>query len=166
MATRKQLMTRIAERANTDPKTADAVLRGFTEEVQSSLSQGEPFALSGFVTFRRSERAARVGRNPQTGAPVNIPAKTVVKARLSKAFSDAIMGGGGTKKAAAKKSGGAGKSTASKSSAAKSTAKSTGGATKKSAAAQKSAGTAKKTTGAAKKSAGTAKKATGARKTR
>lgn len=48
------------------------------------------FSLPGIGKFSRTERKARVGRNPRTGEPVQIPAKTVVKMRLAKAFKDAV----------------------------------------------------------------------------
>jgi len=56
-------------------RALDSVIGGIT----SALKRGERVTISGFGTFSASKRKARVGRNPQTGAPINIPARTVAR---------------------------------------------------------------------------------------
>jgi DNA-binding protein HU-beta len=67
-------------------KALDAVLNGIT----GTLSAGGKVTLVGFGTFSVSQRAARKGRNPQTGAEINIPAKNVVKFKPGKELSDKV----------------------------------------------------------------------------
>jgi DNA-binding protein HU-beta len=69
-----------------------ATVEAFEELVKDELAEGSgSVVLSGFVKFERKERAARTGRNPQTGAEIQIPAKTVVKVTPLKAFKDAVL---------------------------------------------------------------------------
>jgi DNA-binding protein HU-beta len=56
-------------------RALDAVITGITD----ALKRGERVTISGFGTFSASKRKARVGRNPQTGEPINIPARTVAR---------------------------------------------------------------------------------------
>jgi DNA-binding protein HU-beta len=56
-------------------RALDSVISGIT----TALKRGERVTISGFGTFSASKRRARVGRNPQTGAPINIPARTVAR---------------------------------------------------------------------------------------
>jgi len=56
-------------------RALDSVIGGIT----TALKRGERVTISGFGTFSASKRRARVGRNPQTGAPINIPARTVAR---------------------------------------------------------------------------------------
>jgi DNA-binding protein HU-beta len=56
-------------------RALDAVITGIT----GALKRGERVTISGFGTFSASKRKARVGRNPQTGEPINIPARTVAR---------------------------------------------------------------------------------------
>ena len=65
-------------------------LDAFVEAVSSSLQKGEDVSLVGFGTFTVSERAARTGRNPQTGAEIKIPATKVPKFRAGKKLKDAV----------------------------------------------------------------------------
>ena len=64
----------------------DAVLDG----ISGALSKGDSVALVGFGTFSVSARAARMGRNPQTGASINIPACNVPKFKAGKGLKDAV----------------------------------------------------------------------------
>lgn len=90
---RRELVNALAERTGTDKKAADAFLTAFTDAVTDTVSGGEPVVLSGFCKFDRRERAARTGRNPQTGEAIQIPAKTVVKITPLKAFKDTVLAG-------------------------------------------------------------------------
>jgi DNA-binding protein HU-beta len=88
---RRDLVTTIAEQAGVDRKVADSVMTSFVEVVTQSVAKGEPVAISGFAKFARVERAARMGRNPQTGEPLKIAASRRVRITPLKAFKDAVL---------------------------------------------------------------------------
>lgn len=72
-----QLVETIANQADISKKAAEAALNAFTNAVTTSLAKGESVALVGFGTFQVKDRAARTGRNPQTGAEIQIAAAKV-----------------------------------------------------------------------------------------
>jgi DNA-binding protein HU-beta len=88
---RRELVQAVAAHSGADAKQVDAVLRGFTDVVTAVVSKGEPVSISGFAKFSKVERAARTGRNPQTG--VAIKNKASKKARITplKGFKDAVL---------------------------------------------------------------------------
>ena len=65
------LVAAMAEKAGVSKKDAEASLKAFTDVVAEELKKGEKIQLVGFGTFEVSERAARTGRNPQTGAEMS-----------------------------------------------------------------------------------------------
>lgn len=73
--TQSDLIKDIAARTDTTQKSAKAFLDAFVESVQDSLRRGESVALPGFGTFRVAQRAARAGRNPRTGEPLQVAAR-------------------------------------------------------------------------------------------
>ncbi len=75
--TKPALIDIIATRTQTTEKTANAFLKAYTEAVMEAMSRGDSVQLIGFGKFKVRLRKARKGRNPQTGAAINIPAKTV-----------------------------------------------------------------------------------------
>ncbi|MCR5451875.1 MAG: HU family DNA-binding protein [Lachnospiraceae bacterium] len=85
-----ELVTAMAENADISKKDAEAALKAFTDVVAQELKKGEKIQLVGFGTFEVSERAARTGRNPQTGAEMNIPASKAPKFKAGKALKDMI----------------------------------------------------------------------------
>jgi DNA-binding protein HU-beta len=88
---KKDLVAALAEESGTDKKAADAFLASFVEVVTTNVSKGEPVVISGFAKFARVERAARMGRNPQTGEPIKIAASRKVRVTPLKAFKDAVL---------------------------------------------------------------------------
>ncbi|MEE1314804.1 MAG: HU family DNA-binding protein [Faecalimonas sp.] len=87
---RTELVAAMAEKANLSKKDAEAALKAFTEVVAADLKKGGKVQLVGFGTFEVSERAAREGRNPQTGATMKIAASKAPKFKAGKALKDAI----------------------------------------------------------------------------
>ena len=85
-----ELVSAIAEQANLTKKDAEAALKAFVDSVEGSLKKGEKVQLVGFGTFEVRERAARVGRNPQTGAEMKIDAAKVPTFKASKALKELI----------------------------------------------------------------------------
>ncbi len=87
---RTELVAAMAEKANLTKKDAEAALKAFTDVVAEDLKNGGKVQLVGFGTFEVSERAAREGRNPQTGATMTIAASKAPKFKAGKALKDAI----------------------------------------------------------------------------
>ena len=85
-----ELVAAIAEKAEISKKDSEAALKAFTDVVAEELKKGEKIQLLGFGTFEVAERAARTGRNPQTGAEMTIPASKAPKFKAGKALKDAI----------------------------------------------------------------------------
>jgi DNA-binding protein HU-beta len=82
-----ELITKIAEEAGVTKVQAGTALETFMESVAKTLKRGDKLTLVGFGTFSVSKRAARKGRNPQTGATIKIKAKKVAKFKASKELS-------------------------------------------------------------------------------
>lgn len=89
--TKKQLVDSIAEKADITKKDANIALNATIEAIQGALSEGKSVGLIGFGTFKVRERAAREGRNPQTGEPMTIPAKNVAVFRPGKRLREAVL---------------------------------------------------------------------------
>ena len=87
---RVELINAMAEKAEISKKDAEKALKAFTEVVAEELKKGEKIQLVGFGTFEVSERAAREGRNPQTGASMTIAASKAPRFKAGKALKDAI----------------------------------------------------------------------------
>lgn len=85
-----ELVAAIADQAGITKKDADAVVAAFTDTVTKELKKGGKVQLVGFGTFEVSERAARTGRNPQTGKEMKIAASKAPKFKAGKAFKDAL----------------------------------------------------------------------------
>lgn len=84
------LINKIAEDAGLTKVQAGAALDAVVDGVASTLAKGDKLTLVGFGTFSVSKRAARKGRNPQTGKEINIAAKNVVKFKPGKDLSDKV----------------------------------------------------------------------------
>ena len=85
-----ELVAAIAEKTELSKKDAEKALKAFTDVVAEELKKGEKIQLVGFGTFEVSERAAREGRNPQTGEAMQIAASKSPKFKAGKALKDAL----------------------------------------------------------------------------
>ena len=85
-----ELIDKIAESADISKASAGRALDATIEAITSSLKQADPVALVGFGTFTVRDRAARIGRNPQTGAPIQIKAAKVPAFKPGKALKQAL----------------------------------------------------------------------------
>ena len=85
-----ELVAALADEAGLSKKDAEKALKAFTDVVTEELKKGEKVQLVGFGTFEVSERAAREGRNPQTGAAMKIAASKAPKFKAGKALKDLI----------------------------------------------------------------------------
>jgi DNA-binding protein HU-beta len=98
---RTELVDAVASKTDLDKKHAEAAVAAVTESIVTETRAGNKVAIFGFGTFSPSARAARMGRNPQTGAPVKIAASKGVRFAPASAFKEALNSRG--KAAAAKK---------------------------------------------------------------
>jgi len=85
-----ELIDAIAGDAGLSKADAGKALNAFVTNVTGSLKKGNSVQLIGFGTFSISNRAARAGRNPQTGATIQIKAKKVAKFKAGKALADTV----------------------------------------------------------------------------
>ena len=92
MTTTRQLTAGIAERAQLSRAQVKAALDALQELIIQSINHGEDVRFGEIGTFRRAERAARTGRNPQTGAPVEIRASVSVKFKASTTVTERLTG--------------------------------------------------------------------------
>lgn len=86
-----QLVDAISESADLSKADAGKALDAALAAVTKTLSGGDAVSLVGFGNFSVSRRNARVGRNPQTGAEIQIPARNAVKFSAGKALKDAVQ---------------------------------------------------------------------------
>ena len=87
---RTELVAAMAEKTQLSKKDADLALKAFIDVVSEEMQKGEKVQLVGFGTFEVSERAAREGRNPQTGETMTIAASKSPKFKAGKALKDAV----------------------------------------------------------------------------
>ena len=85
-----ELVAAIAEKAGLSKKDAEGAVKAFTDTVAEQLKAGEKIQLVGFGTFEVAERAARTGKNPQTGEAIKIPASKAPKFKAGKALKDTV----------------------------------------------------------------------------
>ena len=85
-----ELVAAMADAAKKKKKDTEKALKAFTDVVAEELKKGEKVQLVGFGTFEVSERAAREGRNPQSGAVMKIPASKAPKFKAGKALKDSL----------------------------------------------------------------------------
>ncbi len=86
---RKELVAAVAETADLEQKTVDAVLRGLQSTLEGAAASGEKVSVPGFFALAVGQRAEREGRNPATGQTITIPAAKTVKLTPGSALKDA-----------------------------------------------------------------------------
>ena len=87
---KQALIAKIAADTGSSKSGAAAALDSVIEGITKSLRKGESITFVGFGTFKTSQRKARTGRNPQTGAAIKIPKRRVVRFSAGKALKDAV----------------------------------------------------------------------------
>lgn len=88
--TKADLIEKVATDTKVSKAEAARMLNSVFDNLTSALSKGDSVTLVGFGTFSVSRRAARKGRNPQTGAVINIAASKVPRFKAGKALKDAV----------------------------------------------------------------------------
>ncbi|MGM0497670.1 MAG: HU family DNA-binding protein [Bacteroidota bacterium] len=86
-----ELIDAIAKDANLTKADAKKALDAFVKSTTKALKKGERVALVGFGSFSVARRSERTGRNPQTGKPITIKAKNVVKFKAGSDLSDSVQ---------------------------------------------------------------------------
>ena len=89
---KEELVQEVAKKAKVTQKEAAEIINAFMDSVQKTVAKHKKVTLVGFGTFEARERAARTGRNPQTGKTINIPAKTAPVFSAGKKFKDVVNG--------------------------------------------------------------------------
>lgn len=92
MATKAEVISAVAEEAGVSKSDAESTIGAFFDYVTSTVKSGGDVGWAGFGKFSQTQRKARTGRNPQTGAPVAIPASTAMKFSASSALKAELNG--------------------------------------------------------------------------
>ncbi len=88
--TKTQLIEAVAKASNLEKKQAKAGIEGLTKVIENNIRKGGQVPLTGLGKFKVAKRKARMGRNPATGEPIKIAAKTVVKFTVAKNLKDLV----------------------------------------------------------------------------
>ena len=88
--TKAELIAQVAGKAQIRKVDAEKAVNGLIEIISNTLKSQGRLALAGFGTFMVAQRKAREGRNPQTGAPIKIPATKVVKFKPGKQLKEKV----------------------------------------------------------------------------
>jgi DNA-binding protein HU-beta len=89
---KEELIQEVAKKTKSSQKDVGSILASLLETIEKSVSKGKKVTLVGFGTFESRKRAARAGRNPQTGATIKIPAKSVPAFTAGKKFKEMVAG--------------------------------------------------------------------------
>ncbi len=87
---KSELIDAAAQKAGLPKGDVENALKGLLDAITDAVKSGEKVSITGFGTFERRERAARTGRNPQTGAEVDIAASKSPAFKPGKSFKDAV----------------------------------------------------------------------------
>lgn len=87
---KSELVNSVADKSGLSKADATRAVDGIVEAIEDALRGGDSVSLVGFGTFQVKERAARTGRNPQTGGTINIPAAKVPSFKAGKSLKDAV----------------------------------------------------------------------------
>ena len=85
-----ELIASVAEKTETSLAQAGRAVAAVLESITETVAKGDAVAVTGFGTFEARKRAARTGKNPQTGAAIKIAATTVPAFNAGKAFKEAV----------------------------------------------------------------------------
>jgi len=87
---KEELVQEVAKKAKSTQKEVSEILSILIDTVEKTVAKGKKVTLVGFGTFESRSRAARTGRNPQTGKEIKIPAKTVPTFTAGKKFKELV----------------------------------------------------------------------------
>ena len=89
---KEELVKEVSKKAKVSQKATADILAATLDSIQKTVAKGKKVTLVGFGTFEPRKRAARMGRNPQTGKELKIPAKTVPAFSAGKKFKTVVNG--------------------------------------------------------------------------
>lgn len=89
---KSEFIKAVSEKTGTTQKAADAIVAAALDTIREALKKEDSVAFLGFGTFKVSKRAARKGRNPQTGKEIQIPAAKLPVFKASAAFKELVNG--------------------------------------------------------------------------
>jgi DNA-binding protein HU-beta len=89
---RRELVNAVAGHTGQGSKEVDNTIRGLVDVIIANVAKGEVVSIPGFAKFSKRQTKARMGRNPQTGAPVKIPARTKARIAPLKIYKDVVLG--------------------------------------------------------------------------
>ena len=87
------IVAAVAQKTKKTQTEVDAIISAVLDTVMDAVAAGDKVTFTGFGSFEKRTRAARQGRNPQTGKPIDIPASSAPAFTAGKAFKDACGGG-------------------------------------------------------------------------
>lgn len=90
---KNELVAAVAKKSGVEPDVAASVVTAFQDVVTATVTAGDPVAIAGFLTFEKVDKEATTGRNPSTGAEIQISARSVPKVKIGTAFKKAVNGG-------------------------------------------------------------------------
>jgi len=90
--TKSQLVAKLADTGGVSRKQIDELLNGLVETIVKSVKKGENVKIPGLGIFRLRKMKARIGRNPQTGEAIKIPARKKVGFSVAKTFKESVLG--------------------------------------------------------------------------
>lgn len=90
--TKSQLVQKLADASDVSKRQADTVLQTLVDVTVNSVRRGDPVKIPGLGTFRKVQTKARMGRNPQTGEAIKIPARKKVRFSVAKTFKESVLG--------------------------------------------------------------------------
>jgi DNA-binding protein HU-beta len=93
--TKAQLVSKLADGAGVSRRQADDILSSMIDTVVKTVKKGESVKIPGLGIFRLRKMKARMGRNPQTGEAIKIPARKKVGFSVAKTFKETVLGSGG-----------------------------------------------------------------------
>ena len=88
--TKTQIIEQVAKNSGLEKKQAKSAIEGLTKLIETTIKKGGQVPLTGLGKFKVAKRKARMGRNPATGDPIKIAAKTVVKFTVAKNLKDLV----------------------------------------------------------------------------
>ena len=90
--TKSQLLEKVANSSGLTKKDADAAIQALVGTIVGSVRKGDPVKIPGLGTWKKVKTKARMGRNPQTGEPIKIPARTKARFTVAKSFKEQVLG--------------------------------------------------------------------------
>jgi len=90
--TKSQLLEKLATSSGVTKKQANAVVESLVATIVGSVRKSEPVKVPGLGIFKKVKTKARMGRNPQTGEAIKIPARTKARFTMAKVFKESVLG--------------------------------------------------------------------------